>query len=53
MADQEEFSFQPTIILLQDLEFQGFEPENVIIYQPIKKSKGIELYVPICMPGEI
>ena len=43
MADQEEFNFQQTIILIQDLGFQGFEPENVIIYQPIKKPKSLDL----------
>jgi hypothetical protein len=31
MADEEDFNFQQTITLIQDLGFQGFEPENVII----------------------
>lgn len=43
MADEEDFSFQQAIILMQDLGFQGFEPENVTIYQPIKKPKGLDL----------
>lgn len=43
MADQEDFNFRQAIILIQDLGFQGFEPENVITYQPIKKLKNLEL----------
>ena len=39
MAEQEDFNFYQTITLIQDLGFQGFEPENVIIYRPIKKPK--------------
>lgn len=41
MADEEDFNFQKAIILIQYLVFQGFENENVIIYQPIKKSKTL------------
>lgn len=43
MADEEDFNFHKAIILIQDLGFQGFEPENVVVYQPIKKHKGLDL----------
>ncbi len=43
MADEEDFNFQQTITLIQDLGFQGFEPDNAIVYQPIKKPKNLDL----------
>ncbi|MCB0193047.1 MAG: transposase, partial [Anaerolineae bacterium] len=35
--------FPPGSQLLQDTGFQGYRPENVVIYQPKKKPRGGEL----------
>lgn len=43
IADEEDFQFKDTIVLLQDLGFQGYAPKNVEVVQPIKKAKGKEL----------
>ncbi len=43
IADEEDFEFKDTIVLLQDLGFQGYAPKNVEVVQPIKKAKGKEL----------
>lgn len=43
IADEEDFEFNDTIVLLQDLGFQGYAPENVEVVQPIKKQKNREL----------
>ncbi len=43
MADQEDFNFEQTITLLQDLGFQGYAPDHVQVVQPVKKPKNKEL----------
>lgn len=45
IADEQDFEFQRTIKLLQDTGFQGFQPKNAIVIQPLKKPKGKELTV--------
>lgn len=43
IADEEDFEFTQTIVLLQDLGFQGYSPQNVEVILPIKKPKNKEL----------
>ncbi len=43
IADEEEFEFTQSIVLLQDLGFQGYSPQNVEVMLPIKKAKNKEL----------
>ena len=43
IADEQDFQFQRTIDLLQDSGFQGYQPKNANIIQPLKKPKGKEL----------
>ncbi len=43
IADEEDFEFTQTIVLLQDLGFQGYSPQHVEVVLPIKKAKGKEL----------
>lgn len=43
IADEEDFLFTDTIVLLQDLGFQGYAPKKVEVVQPIKKAKNKEL----------
>jgi len=40
MADEEEFVFPDGIHLFQDNGYQGYQPSNVHIVQPLKNSKG-------------
>jgi DDE superfamily endonuclease len=43
IADEQNIEFQKTIQLLQDTGFQGYQPKNATIIQPVKKPKGKEL----------
>jgi len=43
LADEQKLSFPPDSSLWQDTGFQGYEPDNVQIFQPKKKPKGGEL----------
>jgi hypothetical protein len=43
LADEQDLSFPPGSKLWQDTGFQGYAPENAIIFQPRKKPKGGEL----------
>lgn len=43
ICDEEKYRFPPLSELLKDTGFQGYEPENVITYQPKKKPRGGEL----------
>ena len=43
IADQEDFEFKDMLVVLQDLGFQGYAPDNVQVVQPIKKAKNKEL----------
>jgi hypothetical protein len=45
LADQEDLKFPigGLVELFQDTGFQGYNPENVIVVQPTKKTKGKEL----------
>jgi hypothetical protein len=43
LADEQVLTFPPGSKLWQDTGFQGYAPENVIIFQPKKKPKGGEL----------
>lgn len=43
LADEQDILFPPGSKLWQDTGFQGYEPENVTLYQPTKKPKGKEL----------
>ena len=43
ICDEEGYTFPPGSQLLQDTGFQGYAPENVVIYQPKKKPRGGEL----------
>ena len=40
IADEEDFAFTQAIVLLQDLGFQGYSPQNVEVVLPIKKLKN-------------
>lgn len=43
IADEQDFEFQRTIELLQDTGFQGYQPRNAHVIQPLKKPRGKEL----------
>lgn len=43
LADQEQYRFPAGSKLWKDTGFQGYEPDDVITYQPKKKPKGGEL----------
>lgn len=43
IADEQDIEFQRTIDLLQDTGFQGYQPKNARVIQPLKKPKGKEL----------
>lgn len=43
IADEQDIEFQRTIQLLQDTGFQGYQPKNAKVIQPMKKPKGKEL----------
>ena len=43
ICDEEGYTFPRSSQLLQDTGFQGYAPEDVIIYQPKKKPRGGEL----------
>jgi hypothetical protein len=43
ICDEEGYTFLRCSQLLQDTGFQGYAPEDVIIYQPKKKPRGGEL----------
>lgn len=43
LADEQDIHFPQGSQLWQDTGFQGYQPENVILYQPTKKPKGKEL----------
>jgi len=45
LSDEEELTFPPNSILLQDTGFQGFAPDKVIVLQPKKKPRNNELTV--------
>jgi hypothetical protein len=43
ICDDEQLTFPPGCVLFKDTGFQGYEPANVVTYQPKKKPKGQEL----------
>jgi len=43
IADEADIAFEQAITLLQDTGFQGFQPTNATIIQPVKKPRGKEL----------
>src|SRR3972149_923808 len=43
LADEQAIRFPKGSTVWKDTGFQGYEPENVITYQPMKKPKGKEL----------
>lgn len=43
LCDQEQYTFPANSLLGKDTGFQGYEPEDVITYQPTKKPRGKEL----------
>lgn len=43
ICDEEEHTFPPGSILFKDTGYQGYEPGNIITYQPVKKPRGKEL----------
>lgn len=43
ICDEEDLTFPPDIVLFKDTGFQGYEPLNIVTYQPKKKPKGQEL----------
>lgn len=43
ICDEEGYIFPPLSQLLQDTGFQGYAPQDVIIYQPKKKPRGGQL----------
>jgi len=43
IADEADIHFEQAVELWQDTGFQGFEPANATIVQPVKKPKGKEL----------
>lgn len=45
ICDEEGYSFPRFAELSQDTGFQGYKPEDVIIYQPTKKPRGRELEI--------
>jgi len=45
LCDEEDMTFPPNSILLQDTGFQGFAPDKVIVLQPKKKPRGKELTI--------
>jgi len=46
ICNEEPLILPKGINLWQDTGYQGHQPENAIILQPIKKSKGVELTAP-------
>jgi hypothetical protein len=42
ICDEEGYVFPPGCVLFKDTGFQGFEPDNVLTYQPKKKSRNHE-----------
>ena len=40
IADEQDIEFQRTIDLLQDTGFQGYQPKNARVIQPMKKPRG-------------
>jgi hypothetical protein len=40
ICDEEDYVFPPGCVLFKDTGFQGFEPANVLTYQPKKKPRG-------------
>lgn len=45
ICDEEDHRFPPGSILFKDTGYQGYEPGNIITYQPMKKPRGKELTV--------
>ena len=45
ICDEEGYTFPRFAELAQDTGFQGYQPEDVIIYQPKKKPKGRDLEI--------
>ena len=43
IVKEEEWQFPEGIVLYQDTGFQGHAPDNVVVMQPLKKTKGKEL----------
>lgn len=43
ICDEEGYPFPPNAQLFQDTGFQGYAPDQVLIYQPKKKPRGGEL----------
>lgn len=43
ILEEEELSFPDGINLYQDLGYQGHEPDNINVFQPFKKPRGLEL----------
>lgn len=43
ICDEEGYTFPDNSVLFKDKGFQGYEPENVIAFQPKKKPKGEKL----------
>jgi len=43
IADEADIAFEQAITLLHDTGFQGFQPKNATIIQPVKKPRGKEL----------
>ena len=43
ICDEEDYTFPPDCVLFKDTGFQGCAPENVLTYQPKKKSRNHEL----------
>jgi hypothetical protein len=43
ICDEEYLTFPSGSVLLKDTGYQGYEPENVTTYQPMKKPRGKEL----------
>ena len=43
IAHEADIAFEQAITLLQDTGFQGFQPKNATIIQPVKKPRGKEL----------
>lgn len=45
ICDEENHSFPAGSVLLKDTGYQGYEPENVTTYQPVKKPRGKDMPV--------
>ena len=43
ICDDEDLIFPPYIVLFKDRGYQGYEPDNIVTFQPKKKPKGKEL----------